>query len=104
MQGREWKDNSKGMDSAGSKLDRGEFAEESQRYPLSKRIPAHSSRSIRICTMYWIKIVIGNKEEFMNYMFKKGYFNSFSIICLNKKVIYDIELGESEYEIRICNY
>lgn len=32
MQGREWKDNSKGMDSEGSKLDRGEFAEESQRY------------------------------------------------------------------------
>lgn len=55
-------------------------------------------------TKYWIKIVIGNKEEFMNYMFKKGYFNSFSIICPNKKVIYDIELGELEYEIRICYY
>lgn len=55
-------------------------------------------------TRYWIKIVIGNKEEFLNYMFKKGHFNSFSIVCLNKKIIYDIELGELEYEIRICNY
>lgn len=43
MQGREWKDSNKGTYLEGSKLDRGEFAEESQRYPLSKRIPAYSS-------------------------------------------------------------
>ena len=39
-------------------------------------------------TKYWIKMVI----------------DSFSIICINKKIIYDIELGELEYEIRICYY
>lgn len=54
-------------------------------------------------TRYWIKIMIGNKEEFLEYMYENGYFNSFSIICPNNKTIYDIELGEQEYEIRICN-
>lgn len=54
-------------------------------------------------TKYWVKIVIGDKEEFLKHMFQKGYFNSLSIICPNKKKIYDIELGEQEYEIRICN-
>ena len=48
-------------------------------------------------------MVIGDKEEFLKHMFQKGYFNSLSIICPNKKKIYDIELGEQEYEIRICN-
>lgn len=55
-------------------------------------------------TKYWIKIQIGNKEKFLRYMFEKGYFISFSIICLREKIIYDIELGEQEYEIRVCNY
>lgn len=77
-------------------------------FELSKYIDFNNGDTIILPyfnnTKYWIKIVIGNKEEFMNYMFKKGCFNSFSIICLNKKVIYDIELGELEYEIRIYNY
>ena len=77
-------------------------------FELSKNIDFNNGDTIILPyfnnTKYWIKLVIGNKEEFMNYMFKKGYFNSFSIICPNKKVIYDIELGELEYEIRICNY
>lgn len=55
-------------------------------------------------TKYWIKIMIGNKVKFLKYMFEKGYFNSFSIICLGEKIMYDIEFGEQEYEIRVCNY
>lgn len=55
-------------------------------------------------TRYWVKMIVGNKEEFLEYMFENGYFNSFSIICPNSKMIYDIELGEQEYEIRIGNY
>lgn len=55
-------------------------------------------------TKHWIKLVIGEKEKFLSYMLENGYFNSFSMICLSEKVIYDIEFGEQEYEIRICEY
>lgn len=52
-------------------------------------------------TKYWVKLEIGDKEKFLSYMLEEGYFNSFSIICLGEKIIYDIEFGEQEYEIRV---
>lgn len=69
-------------------------------YPIYKKI---NSKELSICelsaeinfnngdaivlpyfnnTRYWIKIEIGDKEEFLKYMFEEGYFNNFSIICL----------------------
>lgn len=55
-------------------------------------------------TRFWLKVKIEDKESFLTHMYEHGFFNSFSIICLNEKIIYDIELNEQEYEIRICNY
>ena len=54
-------------------------------------------------TKHWIKVVIGDKEDFLKYLYEKGFLNSFTIICPNNGVIYDIEVGEQEYEIRICD-
>ena len=48
-------------------------------------------------------MVIGDKEDFLKYLYEKGFLNSFTIICPNNGVIYDIEVGEQEYEIRICD-
>lgn len=54
-------------------------------------------------TQYWVKVTIGNKGEFLKRIYDKVFFNSFSIICLSTKRIFDIELGEQEYEIRLSD-
>ena len=52
-------------------------------------------------TKYWIKIRIGDKEKFFKYMFVNGYFNWLFIIYPKQHMIYIIEVGEQDYEIRI---
>lgn len=54
-------------------------------------------------TKYWIKIKIGDKEKFLQYMFLHGYFNNFFIVCPKKHIIYNIAMGEQEYEIFVIS-
>lgn len=52
----------------------------------------------------WIKLKIDNYNEFLNSVALSNYFESITIIDLNRHKIYDIELGECDYEIRIKEF
>lgn len=51
-------------------------------------------------TPYWIKLKIGEKEKFFRYMFTTSP-SGFFLLCPEKHILYDIDMGEEEYEIRV---
>jgi len=50
---------------------------------------------------FWIKFNLINKSDFLNFIYDNGYLKSISIVSLANHKLYDIELGEHSYEIRM---
>lgn len=54
-------------------------------------------------TSIWVKIEVSNYKMFLSILFKKNVIFNDTIIDISNKIIYDVEIGENDYEVRIIH-
>ncbi len=52
-------------------------------------------------TSHWIKLKVGEKEKFFRSMFSTTP-SGFFLLCPERHILYDIDMGEKEYEIYVA--